>query len=243
MAAKNKSIAKKSSTVKSEKAVNSVAKKNLPSRFFHSLRTNRLTQFKVLSLVLFLMLLFSVSYSQDKFIVAFVNGKPIYREEVLSVLQEQGGSQVLDNLVTKKLILDHAQKNNIVITDEDIQSQIDTITKDIEAQGLTLEQALGFQGQTLEQFRDDIRLQLIIEKALEGKVNTTDEEISSYFEENKELFGEDEELENVKEEVRDTLNRQKLSELYQQWLTEIKENSTISYLVNYAPEATPASTE
>lgn len=241
MAAKKKSTkksaSKKSGTMSSAK---STPKPNAVSRFFASLRTDRLTQFKVLSLILFILLLLSVAYSRDKFIVAFVNGRPVFRQEVMNALQEQGGAQVLDNLVTKRLITDYASKNNITVSDEDIQNEIDSITKDIEAQGLTLDQALGFQGQTMDQFKEDIRLQLIIEKALEGTVEITDEEISSYFEDNKDLFGEDEELENVKDEIRDTLNRQKLSESYQQWLSDIKENALVQYLVNYAPEATPA---
>jgi len=170
--------------------------------------------------------------SRGLIFAAMVNGSPITRLEVVKELEKSSGQQVLDNLVTKEIILQEMRKNNIVITDEDINSEIETIKKSIESQGTTLEQVLSEQGQTMDSLRENIKVQLGVEELFANDIAISDDEVSSYFEENKDYF-QDQELEAVEGQLREQLFNQKLSTKYREWLTEKKANSKVQYFVSY----------
>lgn len=170
---------------------------------------------------------------KDLFVVAMVNGKPISRLAVIRELESRGGKQTLDSLVTQTLILQEAEKNSISVNDEEVEGEISKIKSDLEKQGQNLEQALSSQGMTEEDLRKQVKVQKTVEKILGDKVQVTDEEVDSYiqtsgfYEEGQEATNEE------KGQAKEQLKQQKLSQEFNNWLTQVKSEANITYFLEY----------
>lgn len=166
-----------------------------------------------------------------------VNGSSISRFTVIKELETESGEAMLDALVTKKIIAQKATEAGIKIDEAEIDETIKTLEKQISAQGSTLEVALTQQGITLEKFREQITLQKALEKLLADKVAVSDDEVKQYLETAKATAPEGTSDEDFRAQVKEQLVNQKLGAAAQEWITEQKKNSTITYFVPYAPKA------
>jgi len=183
----------------------------------------------IVSLVL-VILLGGLYYFKNQFISATVNGQPIWRLTLIKELEKQSGKATLENLVTKVLILQEAKKQKVVITKEEIDQKMKEVEDNFTSQGQNLDQLLEAQNMTRDQLREQIEVQLIIEKIVSQDVEITDEEIAAYFEANPDYFPEGSDLESVKEEIKQQLQQQKSSDQVQSWLDNLRENAQINYL-------------
>jgi foldase protein PrsA len=96
-----------------------------------------------------------------------------------------------------------------------------------------LEAALAAQGQTKADFAVQMKIQILLEKMLGKDVSVTDEEINTYFTENKDTFDKGATLESEKEEIKNVLLQQKLSEKLQSWLTNLQSKAKIIYFIKF----------
>ena len=203
--------------------------KSTLNKYFKSFKSRR-----YLVLVIFLILLGIVLYlGKSLFIAAIVGGRPITRLELVKELEKQSGKETLDNLVTKNLINQKAQKEGVTISNEDIQKEIENISKMVESQGSTLDAALSIQGQTRADLEENIRVQKTVEKMLQDEVKISDADLLKYFEDNKSLYGNEAKFEDLKEDIRGQLKQEKLSAAFQEWMTKLKSESQIIYFVNF----------
>lgn len=170
---------------------------------------------------------------KDIFIAATVNGQPIFRFEVISELEKQGGKQVLDSIITKKLIEKEAKDKAIVVTSEEISAEIDKIKNSIIEQGSTLEKELANQNMTIAALEKEISMQKRIEKILLQNISVTDDEVNKYIETNKTGIPESTDMEVYKKQVREQLQRQKISSEYQTWIEKLRETAKINTFVRY----------
>ena len=166
-------------------------------------------------------------------IAATVNGEPIFRISIVTELEKNMGDQVMQTLVTRKLIFQEAKQKNIYITDTEIDKEIENTKKLIEDQGMTLENALEVQGSSMEELKDNIRFRLIVERLIAGDINISDDDIKVDFEKNKQFYGEGAEFDNVKDMIKEQLYQQKLQEIYNEWIATLKESGKINYFVAY----------
>lgn len=230
MVAKTKKTTKKVSKKTSIKTVRPVKENYAFTETPKTSTPKRKFGFKKLAL---LALVLGLLYlGRGLFVAALVDGMPISRLSVVKELEKQGGKEVLDGLVTKRLIVNEANKKGIAVSDDEINGEVERIKKLAEAQGLTLENALSYQGQTLDQLKENIRLQKNVEKILADKITVTDDEVAKYFDENKDAYT-GKKLEEVKDDIIAQLKNQKLSTEYQTWITDLKANSRVQYVVNY----------
>jgi hypothetical protein len=169
---------------------------------------------------------------RTQLIAATVNGAPVWRYTVVKELEQQAGQQALDSIIVKKLILDKAQKENIVVSNEEIDAQVAQIEQQFTSQGQDFEQLLSMQGTTRQALREQIRLQLILEKLVGGDVEASDEEINDFYEQNTMVY-EGQELEDVKDDVKQQLNQQKSREKINTYLDDLKNEASINYFLNY----------
>lgn len=174
-----------------------------------------------------------LALSKSLFVAALVNGWPVSRYAVLRELEKQGGRQVLETLIEKVLISQEARREGVKIADEVVNSQIASIEEVLKKQNLTLEDALKARSQTRKDLEEQIRIQKTIEVILSPKINISDEEINTYFEENKGSYEEKTKIEDVREDIKGLLFQQKLNSEYAKWIEELKNNSDIKYLTNY----------
>lgn len=165
------------------------------------------------------------------FIAAVVSGRPITRHALDKELEKQMGRQVLEGLISQTLVRQEAKKQNVKISNKDLEEKIEEIERQLEAQGQELDSLLATQGQTREDLEEQIELQLMVEKILGKDINVTDEELKDYFEESKELLPEGTTLEDKKEELKEELKQRKIGEKLQPWLTELQEKAKIYYFL------------
>src|SRR3989344_445623 len=193
---------------------------------------NPKNKFLIIGFIVVLLLL-TVGYKfKGLLIAATVNGQPVTRVSVIKDLEKQGGKQVLDSLVTKVLITQEASKKGVNVTEDDIKKEEDNLEKTLSGQGTTLDNALSLQGLTRNDLADQIRTQKMVEGLLKDKLSISDDELKTYFDQNKTTFAKDAKFDDVKDQVRDQVFRQKLTSEYQTWITDLKKSAKINYFVS-----------
>ncbi|RJQ24677.1 hypothetical protein C4577_07165 [Candidatus Parcubacteria bacterium] len=188
---------------------------------------------KIPLIVLFVVLLGALYYFKSLFLVAVVNGEPIYRYAIVQELEKQSGQQVTGALVTKMLILQEAKKKNINVAEKEINDEIKKIEDNLSKQGQKIDAVLTEQGITKKDLRERIQIQKIVEKLFAKDIKVTDKETKEYFDKNESLFGEDAEYEKVKDTIAQQLQQIKLNEKFQNWITELQKQAKIEYFVSY----------
>lgn len=168
------------------------------------------------------------------FIAGLVNGEPISRIEVIKELEKQQGAGVLNRLIDRKLIAQEAQKQNLSVTNEEVESKrkeiIDQVSGGNEE---NFQQILTSQGLSEEAFREELRIQILVEKMLEERVEVTDEEFDSFIQNNPDLLTNAENEEQARAQLRDQLAQQKLQTEYNTWMEELRNNGNVVRFVNY----------
>ncbi len=166
-------------------------------------------------------------YFKGKFIVAWVNNKPIFRANYVKELETQAGSQILDTLITKSLIVQEAKKQKIKVTNEEVEKELKIVEELAEQQGLTLEELIEFQGITKNQLVEEIKLQKMIEKIVGKEVQISDDEVNEYIAENGEILPESLSSEELKETVSNQLKQQKLTEKVRGWISKLQQEAKV----------------
>ena len=208
-------------------------KNNILTIFKKFLKNKKKVQAIPKIIIIFLVLIIFVGglfYFKGRFIVAVVNGQPITRFSLINELEKQSGKKTLESLIIKTLIFQEAKKQKISVTKEEVSQEIKQLEESFSSQGQDFNQALEDQGMTQNQLQEQIEIQKIVEKIVSGSVQITEEEVEKYLEENKELFPEGTSTEDVKAEVRQQLENQRLSEEIQTWIESLKNNAKITYL-------------
>lgn len=177
--------------------------------------------------------LFAIFVLKSFLIVATVNGEPITRYEIIKALEEQAGQQTLDSLITKKLILQEAKNNNIVASQEDKDAEIKKIEDSLKEQSTTLDDALAAQGMTRNDLLEDIRLQILVQKLVENRIELTDEEVSKYVEENESFFLEELSAEDRIEQAKEQLMQQKIQLETQVLIGDLQKNANTVFYITY----------
>jgi len=129
-------------------------------------------------------------------ILATVDGEPITMYQLKqygerNIRGRQSGaapdtSQLLDALITDKLIEKEVSDKGIVVRDEDIDHYIEGIKQRNKLDDQALKDALAAQGLTPETYRTQIREEIqkaqLMNREIRGKVNVTPEEVQRYYE-------------------------------------------------------------
>ena len=188
----------------------------------------------IIAIVAAVLLVFAaLFFFKGLFVVAMVNGSPISRLAVIKELEKQGGKQTLDALVDQKLIETELNKQNISVTQEEVDEEIKKIEAQVTSQGGTLEAALAQQGMTEEKLREQITVQKKLEKLLADKVMVSDVEIDTYIKDNKAIPPKDVKMEDFRKQVGEQLRGQKFQQEAQKWISDLKASAKIKYYVNY----------
>jgi foldase protein PrsA len=136
---------------------------------------------------------FAMISSMDK-TIASIDGEKINEDELYDALVAGYGADTLDLLITNKLVELEAEKAGIKIKDEEIQKEIDVM---VESYGdeKSLKEQLEASGSSMDALKKDIVVYLQTKKLVEPRITVTDDEISTYFEDNKDTFTQAEQVE------------------------------------------------
>jgi len=166
------------------------------------------------------------------FIAATVNGSPISRLTIIQKLEKTSGKNLLDSLITEKLIQDEVNVKKIIVSNDEINARIKEMQDQIVAQGGTLDAMLSAQGMTMDDLKTQIILQKEVEKLVADKINVTDEEVAQYIKDNAISIPSGQEA-TITAQIKDELRNQKLSTEGNALIANLKSQAKIRYFVNY----------
>jgi hypothetical protein len=225
---KKKTVTKKAVAKKVERKTQpSLAEKLAQTTTTTSSPAPKISNKKLFVVFLIAVVVFVLYILKDKYIAAVVNGQPVYRHTLHMELEKQAGQQALDGLVTKTLIYQEAKKQNVEVTQEEVDAQLSEIEAGLAAQGQTLDEIIALQGLTKEDVIEQIKLQLMIEKMVGDEVVVTDEAVDDYMEQNADFLPEDADEEELKASVREQLRQQQLSLQIQEWIEDIQDKAEV----------------
>lgn len=148
-----------------------------------------------ITLVLAIIMVLSIALSgcTQKEVVAKVNDIEITKDEFYDELVTQSGDEVLNALISEKIIEAEIKKQNIVISDEEMQTELDEMTEYYGGEE-EMNNALAYYGYSIDDMKKNIKINLQLEKVLEPLITITDEEMETYFTANKASLDQAEEV-------------------------------------------------
>ncbi|HUD44797.1 MAG TPA: SurA N-terminal domain-containing protein [Patescibacteria group bacterium] len=182
----------------------------------------------IIAIIAAVVVLFLLYTYKGVFVAAVVNDQPISRLDVIKSLEQQGGKQALQSIVTTTLIKQEANKRGISVSQNDINNELKTIQGNLSKQGQTLDSALAAQGMTKQSLIDQITLQKEVEKMV-GPVTVTNKDVSDYISKNKANIPPG----TTDAAVKTQLQQQELQQKEQSFVEGLQNKAKISYWVNY----------
>lgn len=167
-----------------------------------------------------------VYFFKDRFVVAWVNGRPITRIAYVRELEKLAKNQALDSLLTKQLINEAAAKQKITVAKEEIDAAMTNIEERAKAQGTTLDELLKAQGVNLQSVREEVRLQKLLEKMV-GEITVAEDQISGYFKDNQAALYKNQTLDEVKDEIEGQLKQQELINKIQELIAKLQSEAQV----------------
>lgn len=171
-------------------------------------------------------------YFRGLFVAAVVNGQPVSRLAVVQQSEKQSGKQTLDTLVRDALIEQEAKKENVTVSDKEVNDQIATLQSNLQKQGQSLNQVLGTQGMSEDDLRNLIRLDQLVQKMVGKNIKVSDKEVNDYIAQNKSSLPNADDA-TLKKEAKAQVLQQKTNAAVQTWLANLQKNANIVYFVQY----------
>jgi hypothetical protein len=193
-------------------------------------RANMKIDYKALfTLIGFLLLVLGLYAIKGYLIPAMVNGKPIFRSQVISELERRNGQQVLESLVNQSLLEQEAKKKGITVSDEEIENDIKQIDDNMKQQGSSVDEALSAQNLDRAEFKKLLHSNKLLEKIIADKVAVTDDEVKSYIETNKATLPTDMAEDQLKTQLKNFLQQQKVETESKKLFEELRKNGKVYF--------------
>lgn len=150
---------------------------------------NKLWMFISLALVIVLVVvLIKPPFAANKAeAVATVNGVEISKDQLYEGMESSMKRSALDQMIMEELVNQEAVKQNIEVTESDIEQEIADLEKSFGSRA-KLEEALTANSMTMEELREDINMNQLLIKLLEPQTTVTDEQVKEIFDNNKASF-------------------------------------------------------
>ncbi|WP_090841023.1 peptidylprolyl isomerase [Alkalicoccus daliensis] len=137
---------------------------------------------------------FMMTAFTDSETVATVGDTVIEKEALYEEMLAVTGEETLEVMINEEIIKQEAEKAEVSVTQEEIEEEMAVYEENYGSQE-ALEEALAAGGMTLESFEEEIEKYTLVEKMIGPDIEVTDEEIKTYFEENKANYEQQEEVE------------------------------------------------
>ena len=173
-------------------------------------------------LVLIIVVLGTILWFNKGLIVAGnVNGQIVTTPQFYNKLVKADGTAVFDSLVQEILIKQEASKKRIKATKEDIDKKVAEIEKGLGGKE-NLDVALTQNNTTMEQLRDQLEIQILVEKILADQIKIADSEITKYIADNKATNPD-----ITRDQAQQQVKNQKLSDKFTTWYNDLKAKAKI----------------
>lgn len=164
-------------------------------------------------------------YKKGWFVAATVNSSPITNLELQMRLNKNFRSQTINQMINEKIITQEAAKNNISVSDAEIDKKISEVETSVGGPQ-SLDTLLSQQGQTRQSIRQQIKLQITIEKLYSNEATVSAEEMSQFIEQNREQLKASDSA-GQQQEAFDALKSQKVSQIFSQKFQDLRQKAKI----------------
>jgi len=168
-------------------------------------------------------------FFKDKFLAAFVNGKPIFRYQLNQILVKGSGKDALESLIIEGLIKEEVKKNQVTVSKEEVDGEVKEISSQF-GEEAKFEEVLKAQGMTLEEFRSQLETKLQVYKILDKDIIVSEEEIAKFLTENEKTLTATSEAEK-RIQANGLLRDQKINEKIQTWISELLAKAKITRFI------------
>lgn len=180
---------------------------------------------KVVLVIAVGVLLTLVFWKKEWFVAATVNGSPITTLELMSRMSRDYKTQALDQVISEKIILAEAKNKGIQVNKQEIDKKLSEIEQKFGGQE-SFSKLLAQQGQTRDGFKEQVLLQLIVEKLYSNEATVSAEEVDSFIKESASSLQATDSAKQ-KEEAENVLKQQKLSQIFSQKFQELKQQAQV----------------
>jgi foldase protein PrsA len=156
------------------------------------IKQNKKLSFIIVVLMIAIGIFLSAALSKDK-AVAKINGDSISKDELYDVMVEQYGAAAVEQLIADKIVASEAKKEKVTITDKELNTEVDKLKESYGGEEV-FEQMLTSNNTTVDDLKEELKSYLTLRKLLVPQIEITDDELKTYFEENKESLGEAEQV-------------------------------------------------
>lgn len=182
---------------------------------------------KIVYLLLIILGLLLITVVKKNWILAAtVNNSPITNFEVLAKLNEQYRNQTLTQMINEKIILEEAKKQKVGVTSKEIADKITALETNVGGKDI-LDNLLSQQGQTREGLKNQLKIQLLIEKLYENEATVSAEEVEKFIAQNQDQLQATNSAGQTKEAA-DFLKQQKLAKVFQEKFQQLKSAAKIT---------------
>jgi foldase protein PrsA len=127
-------------------------------------------------------------------VVAKVGSKSISKEDLYTTLVDQYGEAALDTLIAEKIVELESKEKEITVKKSEMEEELQTIQDSYGDEEAFIE-ALASSGASLDSVKENIKTYLLTEKLLQDRISISDDQVKEYFEENKDSFAQEEQVE------------------------------------------------
>jgi foldase protein PrsA len=150
------------------------------------LKQNKKTVLIILVLLITMGISLSFALKKDEAVAKF-NGKEISKDELYSAMVEQYGSATVEKIISEKIVAAEAEKQKVTVNDSEVNEEIEKLKASYGGED-AFNQALASNNTTLVFLKQDLKNYLTIKQLLEPEIEITDDELKTYFNENKDSF-------------------------------------------------------
>lgn len=125
--------------------------------------------------------------------VAKVDNTTIYKADLYDFMVKQSGVQALDMLIINEITEQEVAKKKITVAEEEINKEMQELYDLYGGEAAVLVE-LERNGLTMEDLKKDVLVNLKLKKLLAERIEIPEEEMLAYFEENKDLFAQEEKV-------------------------------------------------
>lgn len=178
----------------------------------------------------------AVQYLNNDYSVAVVNGTRISKSKWHDRLETAYGSSVASQLIDDQIIENEAKKEDVSVSEEEIDQEVDRIVESIGGQEM-FESALEANNITLEELRGQIEVDLLATAILAPDLEYTEEDVKDFFSQYSDVIfpeetgqleeGELLNFEEYKEKTEEIFIQQEVQNRKATWLNEKRNEYTI----------------
>lgn len=194
------------------KRIFSANKKYLPSK-------------KVSALIILAVLLLIGIIKKDWFVAALVNNSPITNFELQNRLNDQFRTQILNQMIEEKIVLQEAKRQGVFVSDAEIQNRIAALEAKFGGPQV-LDDLLAQQGQTRKSIRNQLKMPIAVEKLYDKEATYSAEEVDEFIKKNKKQLQSTDSASQTLEATA-IIKQQKLSQIIKDKFEQLKQQAKI----------------